>query len=133
MLKTASSIPFITGSFTPVVSQGFDAPTYTTQRGTYTKIGNLVHFDLYIYMGAALTRNGDAVGINGFPYAIATGNLGGCTWSYASGVVSSGPLPVFYMSGTGGLFYNTAGGAFAGTSLASAQPEIAISGTYITS
>lgn len=120
------------GTFTPVINQGFTAPvSYTSQVGRYTRIGDLVYFHIYIYLDAGQTQNSDALGISGFPYAAASGIINGCTWGYASGVVAAGvPLPVLYLNGAGGIFYNTAGAAFLGTSLSSARPEIAISSVY---
>lgn len=122
------------GTFTPAINQGFTAPvSYTTQTGKYTKIGDLVYFHIYIYLAAAQTRNVDGLGINGFPFAAASGIINGCVWGYAGGVVAAGtPLPIFYFNGTGGVFYNTGGGGFLGLTLTSAQPEIAISGVYKT-
>jgi hypothetical protein len=122
------------GTFTPAVNQGFDSPvSYTTRTGVYTKVGDLVYFHIYIFMAAAQTRNADALGISGFPFAAASGIISGCFWGYASGVVSAGTaLPVMYLAGTTGTFYNTGGAGFAGTSLTSARPEIAISGVYKT-
>lgn len=120
------------GTFTPTVNQGFTAPvSYTSQIGKYTKVGDLVYFHIYIYMDAGQTRDAVALGIAGFPFASASGVINGCAWGYASGVVGAGvPLPVFYFGGSTGIFYNTAGAAFLGTSLSSARPEIAISGVY---
>jgi hypothetical protein len=120
------------GTFTPTVNQGFTAPvSYTSQVGKYTKVGDLVYFHIYIYMDAGQTRNTDALGIAGLPFAAASGVINGCTWGYASGVVVAGTaLPNFYFGGAGGLFYNTGGAPFTGLTLVSARPEIAISGVY---
>lgn len=122
------------GTFTPTITQGFNATVgYTSQLGRYTKVGDLVYFHIYIFMDAGQTRNADALAIGGFPFAAASGIINGCTWGYASGVVSAGvPLPNLYLSGSAGLFYNTAGTIFPGTTLTSARPEIAISGVYKT-
>lgn len=120
------------GTFTPIVNQGFDAPVgYTSQVGKYTKVGDLVYFHIYIYMDSGQTRNSDTLSIFGLPFSAASGVINGCAWGYASGVVSAGsPLPNLYLGGAAGLFYNTAGAPFTGLTLASARPEIAISGVY---
>lgn len=120
------------GTFTPILNQGFTAPvSYTSQVGKYTKVGDLVYFHIYIYLDSGQTQNADPLGVFGLPFAAASGVINGCTWGYASGVVGAGvPLPVLYLGGFGGIFYNTAGAAFLGTSLSSARPEIGISGVY---
>jgi hypothetical protein len=122
------------GTFTPTLNQGFNGPVgYTSQVGKYTKVGDLVYFHIYIYLAAAQTRNADALGIAGFPFASASGVINGCVWGYAAGVVTAGTaLPVFYFAGATGIFYNTGGASFTGLTLTSAQPEIAISGVYKT-
>lgn len=122
------------GTFTPTLNQGFNGPVgYTSQVGKYTKVGDLVYFHVYIYLAAAQTRNADALGVAGFPFAAASGVINGCVWGYAAGVVVAGTaLPVFYFGGVAGTFYNTGGAAFTGLTLTSAQPEIAISGVYKT-
>jgi hypothetical protein len=120
------------GTFTPTVTQGFDAPvTYTTQTGFYTKIGNIVFFRLYLYMASGLTRNANNVGIGGLPFAATSGTQGGAVLNYCSGVVAAGgALPVINIGPTALIMYNTGGGGFAGTSLTSARPEITVSGHY---
>ena len=122
------------GTFTPTINQGFDSPVgYTTRTGVYTKVGDLVYFHIYIFMDTGQTRNVDALGIAGLPFAAASGIINGCVWGYANGVVAAGTaLPIFYLGGTGGIFYNTGGGIFPGLTLTSARPEIAISGVYKT-
>jgi hypothetical protein len=122
------------GTFTPTLNQGFNGPVgYTSQVGKYTKVGDLVYFHIYIYLAAAQTRNSDALGIAGFPFASASGVINGCVWGYAGGVVTAGTaLPIFYFGGATGIFYNTGGAAFTGLTLTSARPEIAISGVYKT-
>jgi hypothetical protein len=120
------------GTFTPTVTQGFDAPiTYTTQTGFYTKIGNIVFFRLYLYMASGLTRNSNLILIAGLPFAPASGAQGGAVLNYCTGVVSSGTaLPVINIGPSSLAMYNTAGGGFAGTSLTSARPEFTVSGHY---
>lgn len=120
------------GTFTPTVTQGFNATiAYTIQTGHYTKIGNIVFFRLYLYMASGLTRNGDIVAIGGLPFAPASGVQGGAVLNYCSGVVAAGTaLPVLNTSATGLFMYNTAGSGFVGTSLASARPEFTVSGHY---
>lgn len=120
------------GTFTPTVTQGFNATIeYSTREGHYTKIGNIIFFRLYIYMAAGLTRNGDIVAIGGLPFAPANGNQGGAALSYCSGVVAAGTaLPVITISPSGLFMYNTAGSGFVGTSLTSARPEFTVSGHY---
>ena len=57
------------GSFTPTwVAAGGGTPTYNTQNGRYTKIGNRVHVTVYLY----ITNKGSLSGnlhIAGFPFS----------------------------------------------------------------
>jgi hypothetical protein len=61
--------PLIQGTFTPGVSfnNGTSGITYSTQSGTYTKIGNIIHFNINI----TLTSKGSSTGtarVTGLPF-----------------------------------------------------------------
>ena len=66
-----------TGTFTPTLTFGGASVgiTYNTTKtyGWYTKIGNVVNIQLYIYLSAKGTSTGDAV-IGGLPVASAAGS-----------------------------------------------------------
>jgi len=59
------------GTWTPAVS-GFGSPTYITQTGKYTKVGNLVHITGKLHFSGA--SGASAVSISGLPYASADPN-----------------------------------------------------------
>jgi len=50
------------GTFTPSLSTGYSSISYHNQTGFYTKIGNLVHFSIYIYVYQA-TGSADPIRI----------------------------------------------------------------------
>lgn len=60
------------GTWTPIFSGGFTSPTYASQIGTYTKIGNTVTVHWFISGGDATT--GAHIRISGLPY-VAFGTL----------------------------------------------------------
>jgi hypothetical protein len=59
------------GTWTPTVS-GFGSPTYITQTGEYTKVGNLVHITGKLHFSGA--SGASAISIGGLPYASADPN-----------------------------------------------------------
>ena len=63
------------GSFTPTITLGGGSVTYTTQRGTYTKVGRLVTTQIYLQINVATTPSG-AVTIGGLPFT-ASANVKG--------------------------------------------------------
>ena len=56
------------GTWTPTVS-GFGSPSYITQNGKYTKVGNLVHITGKLHFSGA--SGASAISIGGLPYASA--------------------------------------------------------------
>jgi hypothetical protein len=54
------------GTWTPTVS-GFGSPTYITQNGNYTKVGNLVHITGKLHFSGA--SGASAISIDGLPFA----------------------------------------------------------------
>ena len=58
-----------TGTFTPALEGSGDNfnPTYTHRSGQYTKVGNIVHFDLRV-ASSSRTENADQVYITGLPF-----------------------------------------------------------------
>ena len=104
------------GTWTPSFNTG--SPTYTTtyaRTGTYTKIGNVVHVYMELYMGAI--SFGDATAImefSGLPFASkGVGN------TFGMGMASSITWSSIY---TNGSTYNT--GSRADSAILSAQPTI---------
>ena len=95
------------GTFTPTLGGGtsFGTTTYTTQTGTYTKIGDTVH--LRIYLDVSATTGSGFLKIGGIPFTVASlGSIGaflpsGLNWgggsylqSYAAG--GDGFLRIYY-------------------------------------
>ena len=69
------------GTFTPTVSDGVTSPTYTTNTGTYTKIGNLVHCQIQIVLSGG-TGSGAGLQLGGLPFASSATYRGGGYSSY---------------------------------------------------
>ena len=76
------------GTFVPSINSGFTV-TYNTQTGRYTKIGNNVHFSLYIgYNSISGSSDNTNARINGLPFTSGNQTLGyGVTvsWIYLLG------------------------------------------------
>ena len=76
------------GSFVPSINTGFTV-TYNTQTGRYTKIGNTVHFSLYIgYNSISGSSNNTNARINGLPFTSGNASLGygvSVSWIYLLG------------------------------------------------
>ena len=80
------------GTFTPEVTSGLTSPTYSIQRGGYTKIGRMVYFQIDISISGG-TRNSDHFKIGGLPYnsKAASGTAyGGAFINYQNGFLGKG-------------------------------------------
>jgi len=97
------------GTFTPTLGGGtsFGTTTYTTQTGTYTKIGDTVH--VRIYLDVSATTGSGFLKIGGIPFTVASlGSIGaflpsGLNWgggSYLQSYATGGDafLRVYYAS-----------------------------------
>ena len=118
------------GTFTPVISTGATAVTYSVQTGRYTKVGRIVEIHIQVTTTAA-TRDANQFIIGGLPFS--SSNFGSGVIGYSnSGFVSTagGNKPNLYVSLTGVEFYNSAGGSFAGTTIANDAFDIRFSATY---
>ncbi len=77
------------GTFTPTLSTGVTSPTYTNQNGSYTKIGNLVYFQIRLKLASGTANNNQFV-IGGLPFNSASASdYGGAFISYSSGFLDS--------------------------------------------
>jgi len=76
-----------TGTWTPVItfSAGSGTITYTTQQGTYTKIGNLVTIRGRLTTSSIASRTGSAT-LGGAPYTVGATYFGPITVGYAGGL-----------------------------------------------
>lgn len=61
------------GTFTPIITQGINSPSYSIQNGYYTKIGDLMFAHIAITLSGG-TPNTSTVIVGGFPY---TSKVGG--------------------------------------------------------
>ncbi|OAE52884.1 hypothetical protein A7J71_18120 [Achromobacter insolitus] len=99
------------GSWTPLLVGGTTpgTPTYNTQQGRYTRIGNRVH----VTGRMGISAKGGLAGtlfIDGLPYAVAAGtqNVGGVALGYISGLTLAAPHQVTAFPNPGStrlLFY----------------------------
>ena len=118
------------GTFTPTISSGATAVTYSVQSGRYTKVGRIVEIHIQLTTTAA-TRDANQFIVGGLPFSSA--NFGSGVIGYSnSGFVSTagGNKPNLYVSLTGVEFYNSAGGSFAGTTIANDAFDLRFSATY---
>lgn len=111
---TVQPVAYKTGTWTPAVG---GTATYTTQVGTYTKVGRLVtvHCELQINV----IGTGSATTISGLPFAAASGNRATGPIHWATGAVS--PVQLFARllgSGTSVEIYGTTAAAAAATTQA---------------
>lgn len=92
---------YVSGTWTPVLSFGGSSTgiTYTTQLGTYTKIGNRVFVQADIVLSSKGAQTGSAV-IAGLPVAVATLNAN-FALTYSNVVIQNG-LTTFF-SGISGV------------------------------
>ena len=114
------------GTFSPTIYSGITGVTYSTQNGSYTKVGRLVTFSLRLELSAG-TAAADILRIGSLPFTpdgAFRGYAG--SWGFAGSSIlnsTSTNLPTLNIDagGTTIAFYNTAGSAFNGTSLATAS------------
>lgn len=121
------------GTFTPTLT-GIGSPTYTTQSGSYTRIGNVVHFNITLNWtggtnGAGITVASlpfTAAGVN-TPVSVSVNYLGNAsfTWTgvvkaYVSGGTANIALVVESSGASNGALLNPSAGT----------KDVIISGTY---
>ena len=98
------------GTFTPSAYGGVDnssggTPTYTTQVGRYTKVGNKVFCDIYIRFGHPARSTGSRLEISGLPFPISNTYYG----SPSSNFTRGGGLTTYTnLESAVGQFYGTA-------------------------
>ena len=73
------------GTFTPTVTSGVTSPAYTSQSGSYTKIGNLVYFQFRLDLSSG-TAAVSQFKFGGLPFTSqSAANYGGAWISYSAG------------------------------------------------
>ena len=114
------------GTFSPTIFSGITGVTYSIQNGSYTKVGRLVTFALRLELSAG-TAAADILRIGSLPFT-SDGTFRGYagSWAFAGSSIlnsTSTNLPTLNIDAgaTTIAFYNTAGSAFNGTSLATAS------------
>jgi hypothetical protein len=124
------------GTFSPTITSGITGITYSSQNGSYTKVGRLVTFSLRLELSAG-TAAATILRIGGLPFT-ADGAFRGYASAYnyvSSSIVNSTStnLPTIGADAGGATmsFYTTAGNAFNGTDLNSASSfSVDLSGMY---
>ena len=121
------------GTFTPTIGSGITSPTYTTQTGVYTKIGNVVYFGIEMDTSGG-TRNASHLNISGLPFSASNVNKFGASYNRVAGglaqTLATSSLPTLSIQTTNVWFYVTSAGTFIGTSLSSSSAAFYISGFY---
>lgn len=127
------------GTFTPALSASGSTFSYSTNQGTYTKIGRMVYFDIRIILntsGNTLTAN--AVTITGLPFTVAQGagifpiRFFASTSSYIQmnlrpgTSTTTGIIEVFFAAGTS----NAGGGLANGVCHPTGGTDLAVVGFY---
>lgn len=82
---------FPTGIFTPtVISSGGGTPTYTTQSGTYTVVGDRILYSIRVVLATAGTLAAGNVSVGGLPF----------TSNATAGNVHAAPVTIFGAAAT---------------------------------
>ena len=118
------------GTFTPTISSGATAVTFSTQDGKYTKIGRIVTIFIRIVTTAA-TRNGSQFLISGLPFSDTIGGSGVIGYNN-SGFISTagGNKPNLLTGGVEINFFTSSGGNFVGTAIAADVFEVRLTANY---
>ena len=126
------------GLFTPSITDGGSSISYSIQRGSYTKIGDIVNFQIDLYLSG--TPNGNNLRIGGLPFTTAnqaTKAFGGAFLNYSAAAFSSiGDRTIFHLvsQNTYMQIYNAVtGNVVAGTSTGVDlfnNKEICLTGLY---
>jgi len=121
------------GTWTPTIGSGITSPTYTTQNGIYTKIGNVVYFGIELTLSGG-TRNASHLNISGLPFSASNANAFGGSYNRTGTGLNqaavTSALPTLSIQLTQVWFYTTSNGTYIGTSLTTAAANFFISGFY---
>jgi hypothetical protein len=121
------------GTFTPTISAGVSSITYSSQSGTYTKIGNVVYVRIRIALSAG-TATSAHLTFAGLPFTCATptpATLGECNSSFFNSTSTNAPLVQIEGGATIIRFYQTNASDFVGTNMnTAASAAIQIAGFY---
>jgi len=120
------------GTFTPTVTSGITSVGYSAQTGYYTRIGNLVLFNLRVVTSSGNAQS-STFAVGNLPFnSAATQQPGGIAIrAYASSFSSSGSQAFIGPASNSISFFTLAGTAFAGTSIVDHDGfDLRIAGIY---
>lgn len=125
------------GTFTPILSFGTGTTgiTYTGQVGTYTRVGNRVHFQITLLLSNKGNATGE-VAVTNLPFTSSSTANNWVAVTGSLGNVSSGltqPISFLIFPGTTTIqWYKTVGGAFSYVTDADMlyNSQITLTGTY---
>jgi hypothetical protein len=120
------------GTFTPTITSGITSVGYGVQAGYYTKIGNLVMFNLRVTTSSGNAQS-STFAVGNLPFtSAATQQPGGVAIrAYASQFTNSGSQAFIGPDSTSVSFFNLSGTAFAGTSITDHDGfDLRITGIY---
>ena len=131
------------GTFTPEYNSGSAGSacfasgiTYSSQVGHYTKVGNLVTFQLKLDPNSSgLTAKSGTLQINNLPFNCKNVQTNGGAFfvlTSAFGATDTLPNPVMITGSNGIQFYKNNAGGFAGTDLPVPSNYIQLAGVYLT-
>ena len=131
------------GTFTPEYNAGSAGSacfasgiTYSSQEGHYTKVGNVVTFQLKIDPNSSgLTAKSGTLQINSLPFNCKNVQTNGGAFfvlTSAFGATDTLPNPVMITGSNGIQFYKNNAGGFAGTDLPVPANYIQLAGVYLT-
>lgn len=134
-----ASWPVALTNFTPtLISSGGGAPTYSTQQGVYSKVGNVISYKIRIDTSALGTLAAGSVSIAGLPIASVNQGNGDIFPSFTAGITPVGTNNTFVgflpANATAVAIYGCGTAAPAQVLVAglAAATSIAISGSYQT-
>jgi hypothetical protein len=120
------------GTFTPTLLSGATGISYSTQVGTYTKIGNLVYFKFYLDLSAA-TPAAAPIQFGGLPFSISgTGAGTGAVISYNQSFNTNNGDTYYIVNGTTRIdvLTNAANGRNGNSGGVTLTGELVLSGFY---
>lgn len=123
-----------TGTFTPTVASGITTPTYTTQQGSWTRVGNMMTVMVNLVLSGG-TLNGDQLAIGTLPVAAATTlSKYAAHVGFQVNITTTSPDEDLHAhvaaSGTTILCTDSLGASFIGTRATSSSVSLCITTTY---
>jgi hypothetical protein len=105
------------GTWTPSITQGITSPTYTTNTGKYTKVGNVVYFAIRVLVSSG-TANSSQIQMS-LPFTSASFPRGSASFGICTNVIESTTtnIPVMLCNGSVLEFSSTNDIDFRGTDI----------------